>query len=444
MNDRPDFEAMLERRLRAHAATAVRPVTAHEIARSTIWAAATPVVRTSAVAGPRRPALLVGLAAVLLLATVAGAAIVGRRPPAIQGVFVDGPSLTGRQIRSALALPDGRVLVGVDSEESVIPGTTTLRCTEPCRPHLMLLDPRTGTFTQSAPPPASFAVQSMALLRDGRVLIVNGERSGLGTPSAAIYDPVADRFAEVGAPRRARTWPYLVTLGDGRVLLGGGDGGAPLATAELFDPRTGTFSRTGSMDLPRIAGASATLLLDGRVLVLGVGPEVGALAELYDPVTGTFTPTGPTTVARGPFFTATLLPDGRVLIAGGLISAAADPPAMLDRTATAEVYDPATGTFSAVGPMAAPRNLHAASILPDGTVLVAGGAHELPTSGQPAAASEAEIFDPATGTFRMTGSLARPRLAPTAVSVDERVLVLGGLDVFGNDLDTSASTEWFQ
>jgi hypothetical protein len=282
----------------------------------------------------------------------------------------------------------------------------------------------------------------MALLRDGRVLIVNGERRGLDTPSAAIYDPVADRFDEVGAPRRARMWPFLVTLADGRVLVGG-DGGAPLATAELFDPRTGTFSRTGSMDRPRIAGVSATLLPDGRVLVIGGGPEVGTSTELYDPATGTFTPTGPTTVARVGFFTATLLPDGRVLVAGGLISAAASPPAVVDRTATAEVYDPASGTFSAVGPMAEPRYLHAASILSDGTVLVAGGVHELPPSGRPAA-SDAEIFDPATGTFRMTGSLGRPRLSPTAVSVDERVLLLGNLDAFGNDLDASASTEWFQ
>jgi len=159
MTDRPDFESMLERRLRAHAATAIRPAAAHEIARATMWAAATPVVRTSTLTAPRRPALLIGLAAVLLLAAVAGAAFIGGRPAPIQGVFVDGPSLVGRQIRSALALPDGRVLVGVDSEESVIPGTTTLRCTEPCRPHLMLLDPRTGTLPRRRrrrrPSPAS-------------------------------------------------------------------------------------------------------------------------------------------------------------------------------------------------------------------------------------------------------------------------------------------------
>ena len=433
MNDRPDFEAMLERRLLAHAATAVRPVPAHEIVRSTMWAATTPIVRTSTLAGPRRPALLVGLAAVLLLAAVAGAAVVGQLPPPIQGVFVEGPSLTGSQIRSAVALPDGRVLVGVDSEESVIPGTTTLRCTGPCGPHLALLDPGTGTFTQAATPPRSLAVGSMALLRDGRVLIVNGERAGLDAPSATIYDPVADRFDQVGAPRRARAWPFLVTLGDGRVMMGGGHAEAVLATTELFDPTTGTFSSAASMDLPRGAGVSATLLPDGRVLVLGGGPEVGTSAEVYDPVTETFTPTGPTTVARGAFFSATLLPDGRVLIAGGLVPNEAGPRATPDHTATAEVYDPATGTFTAVGPMGGPRFTHAAAVLPDGTVLLVGGP-----------ASDAEIFDPATGTFRATGSLVRPRLSPTAVSVDERVLVLGGLDVSGHDLDTPALTEWFQ
>jgi hypothetical protein len=285
----------------------------------------------------------------------------------------------------------------------------------------------------------------MALLRDGRVLLVNGERAGVDAPSAAIYDPVADRFDEVGAPRRARTWPFLVTLGDGRVMMGGGQAEAVLATTELFDPTTGTFSRAASMDLPRGGGVSATLLPDGRVLVLGGGPDVGTSAEVYDPVTETFTPTGPTTVVRGGLFSATLLPDGRVLIAGGLVPNEAGPRATPDPTATAEVYDPATGTFTAVGPMAAPRFMHAASILPDGTVLLVGGTHEIRPSRMPVPASDAEIFDPATGTFRMTGSLARPRLSPTAVSVDGRVLVLGNLDVFGDDdLDTSASTEWFQ
>jgi hypothetical protein len=443
MTDRTDFEPMLERRLRAYAATAARPVPAPEIARSTMWAATTPVARTSTLTGPRRPMLLVGLAAALLLVAVAGASIIGGRPPAIQGVFVDGPRLDDGRIVSAITLPDGRVLVGVGSEEGTIPGTSTLRCTPPCRPHLTLLDTRTGAFTPTTTTPAGLEVGSMALLRDGRVLIVSGE-GGADDPSASIYDPVADRFDEVADPLESRTWPYLVTLADGRVLVGGGESDRALATTEVFDPATGTFSAAGSMTRPRSIGAIAVLLPDGRVLVAGGGADVGATAELFDPAAGTFSPTGSMTVRRGGFFTATTLRDGRVLLAGGLVPDATDPTVRPATTATAEVYDPVTGRFTAVGSMAAPRFMHAASILSDGTVLVATGGHDLPQDGAPVAATDAEIFDPGTGAFRETGSLHRGRLMPAAVAADGRVLVLGHLDPAAEDPLTGTSTEWFE
>jgi hypothetical protein len=443
MTDRTDFEAMLERRLRAYAATAARPVPAPEIARSTMWAATTPVARTSPLTGPRRPMLLVGLAALLLVA-VAGAAIIGGRPPAIQGAFVDGPSLDDGRIANAVTLPNGRVLVGVGTQEGTIPGTSTLRCIPPCRPHLVLLDPGTGAFTPTATTPAGLEVESMALLHDGRVLIVSGAEGGNVDPSATIYDPVADRFDEVAAPLEARTWPFLVTLADGRVLVGGGESEGALATTEVFDPATGTFSAAGSMTRPRSFGAIAVLLPNGRVLVAGGGAEVGATAELFDPAAGTFSPTGSMTVGRGGFFTATTLRDGRVLLAGGLVPHPADPTVRPDATATAEVYDPATGRFTAVGSMAAPRYMHAASILADGTVLLATGSHDLSWDGVPVAATDAEIFDPDTGKFHGTGSLRRGRLLPAAVAADDRVLVLGHLDPAAEDPATGTSTEWFQ
>lgn len=456
MTDRTDFETALERRMRAYAATAVRHVPAREIASSTMWAAATPVGRTSAITGPRRPALLVALVAILLLAAVAGAAFVGGLPPAIHGVFVDGPSFAPNRIVNAVALADGRVLVGVVPEEGTIPGTTTFvrRCSAPCLPHLSLLDPRTRSFTPTRELPPSLAFASMALLRDGRVLIVRSSAGGGDDPSAIIYDPTADRFHETGAPLVGRDWPFLVTLADGRVLVGGGSwpaetGGSlaaetALATAELFDPATGTFSPAGSMTRPRTMGVSATLLPDGRVLVVGGGADVGTSAELFDPATGMFTPTGPMTVGRGGFHSATLLADGRVLLAGGFVPFPADPNSVPDPTATAEVYDPATATFSAVGPMAAPRYGHAASLLADGTVLIAGGGHDIQPESAPVAASDAEIFDPATGAFRATGSLHRPRLMPAIVSTDDRVLVLGHQGPFDDHPAAASSSEWFE
>jgi hypothetical protein len=449
MTDRPDFDTMLERRMRAYASTASRavPVPAGEIARSTMAAAATPAgrVRTlgasSIRSGPRRPALLAGLAVLLLLTTVVGAAIVGGQLPTIEGVFVDGPSLSEGRIVNAVALHDGRVLVGVETEEGTVPGTTTLRCSMPCWQQLALLDPRTGEVTKTRDQPPSLDLRSMALLHDGRVLLLGRYPDGTDGPST-IYDPASDRFVEVGAPLHNRSWPLVVTLADGRVLIAGGEMFAA-TTAELFDPATGTFSPTGSMSRPRSIGATATPLADGRVLVVGGGAEVGTSAELFDPATDTFAPTGPTTVARGGFHSATLLADGRVLLAGGLVPDAKNPQTVPDPTASAEVYDPATGTFAAVGPMAVPRFMQAASILADGTVLLAGGAHHFQPEGVPVMAADAEIFDPSSGSFRPTGSLHRARLWPVAVSIDERVLVLGQLDPSDEDLVAGRSSEWF-
>jgi hypothetical protein len=166
-----------------------------------------------------------------------------------------------------------------------------------------------------------------------------------------------------------------------------------LASAEIYDPKTGTFSPTGAMT-GRRAYDAATLLADGRVLVAGgsTGSTDLASAEIFDPKTGAFSATGPLTVARI-YQTATLLADGRVLVAGG----GGDYTNRLF-LASAEIFDPKTGTFSATGPMTEARTYHGATLLADGRVLVTGGFGAL------APLASAEIFDPKTGTFSPTGS----------------------------------------
>jgi hypothetical protein len=159
--------------------------------------------------------------------------------------------------------------------------------------------------------------------------------------------------------------------------------------AEIYDPGTGAFGRTGATATQGY-GHTATLLADGRVLVAGgdatYDQDQVASAELYDPKTGTFRSTHKMKAARTGH-TATLLADGRVLIAGGWPE---NEDGDVTPLASAEIYDPTTGTFSLTGPMTTPRIGHTATMLADGRILIAGG-------------SSAEIYDPDTGKFSSTG-----------------------------------------
>jgi N-acetylneuraminic acid mutarotase len=206
---------------------------------------------------------------------------------------------------------------------------------------------------------------------------------------------------------------------DGRVLVFGGGAGT---SAELYDPASGTWSATGDAVALR-GGATVTVLLDGRVLVAG-GQSFGVgTAELYDPNTGAWTETGNMSAGRIDH-TAVLLPDGRVLVVGGYT---------YDTTgnngtalSSAELYDPDTGTWTATGSMSEARAGHAASPLPDGTVLVAGG-QDIRDNAALGNLATAEVYDPVSGTWTATAEMNEARYGHNAtLLLDGRVLVTGG------------------
>lgn len=183
------------------------------------------------------------------------------------------------------------------------------------------------------------------------------------------------------------------------------------------------WTAAGSMAEVRF-GETATLLPTGDVLVVGGRSDWGghgfswATAELFDPGTGTWTPTG--TLHQGrQGQAAVLLASGDVLVAGG--DGSGGGPGAPSLLTTAELYNPGTGLWRETGPLTAGRSGATATLLPDGRVILIGG---LSASGP---ARSAELYDPATGTWARTTGMSVGRQGHTATLLaDGRVLVVGG------------------
>jgi hypothetical protein len=332
--------------------------------------------------------------------------------------------------QTATPLLDGRVLVAGGSR-------TALSLAE-------LYDPKTGTFTSTQDMITQRCYQTATLLQDGRVLVAGGTTvmtsgSTGELASTELYDPASGTWSATGSMTAAREWGQTATLLlDGRVLIAGGSGSAGImASAEIYDPRTGQFTATGSMHINRYRH-TATLLPDGRVLIAGGYSGEGrsattvASAELYDPSTGTFSPTGSMTTARDEH-TATALAGGRVLIAGGYSGSygnGSDPSKALS---SAELYDPTTGRFSTTGSMTQIRWWgHTATRLLDGRVLITGG-----WGSNTLNLATADVYNPSTGTFAATDAMTASRYGATATLLSGgRVLIAGGSD--GNTVFASA------
>jgi len=347
-----------------------------------------------------------------------------------------GTLLEGRASTHAVALNDGRVLV-VGSDNVCTPGAAWDESAA-----ADVFDPAAGTWsaTESLNAPRDGFVA--VTLDDGRALVtggLTGSNPAYGVygaySSTKLYDPQTGTWSATSLLNVARYEPAGALLHDGTVLVAGGtyidtSTDSRLASAEIYDPESGEWSRTENLGTAR-TGARAVTLADGRVLVVGGNGDIEgswpfASAEIYDPAAGTWASAGSMKLPREAF-SLVALPDGGALVVGGFAGADSRDGAGWPATASAERFDPRTGRWSDAGTMQSAAANRTAVLLGDGRVLVAGGISGPEFTEGSVAVVDAELYDPATGTWTVTMPLPGPRERASVVTMtDGSVLLVGG------------------
>jgi uncharacterized delta-60 repeat protein len=333
-----------------------------------------------------------------------------RYPLVVDPSWTTTGSMTApRASHTATLLPNGQVLVAGGFNGGFNSGS--LSSTE-------LYNPAAGTWSNTGSMSTNRSEHTATVLPSGKVLVAGGQNSNGYLSSAEVYDPSTGTWSSTGSLNTARSRHTATLLSDGKVLVSGGDtnGATTTNSAELYDPQIGTWSSTISMSTAR-ASHTATLLPNGQVLVAG-GFNSGSLSstELYNPAAGTWSNTGSMSTNRN-LHTATLLSNGKVLVAGGFRNTVT--------LTSVELYDPQTGTWSITESMATARYSHTATLLPNGKVLVAGGGNFNNNTNN--TLISAELYNPQTGTWSTTSSMAMARSSHTATLLPNgKVLVAGG------------------
>jgi len=370
------------------------------------------------------------------LAAIAGTAQFGDALSGLQGLVIATSGFTFGGTNNALSLN------GVTAADAAGDAATIEDALVAAAP------PSVNTFAATTPSMnIARSSDTATLLPNGLVLVAGGyddSPDGGFLSSTDLYDPATNSFAAPASTpsmNPARVYPTATLLPNGEVLIAGGAGN--LSSTDLYDPATNTFAASTSTPVMNTGRASATAILlpNGKVLIVGGEMQESgggflflSSIELYDTVSNTFAASPPSmkTARVGP--TATLLPNGLVLIAGGAGNAGA--------LSSTELYNPATNTFAPSASTPVMNNTRyggTATLLPNGKVLIAGG--EGPGGGNNL--SSTDLYDPATNTFAPSTStpvMNTGRYQDTATLLPNgKVLIAGGTGNTG----TLSSTELY-
>ena len=361
-------------------------------------------------------------------------------------------------------------------------------------------DPATGTFTTATPTDSLFC-SGLAKLPDGRVLVAGGYGASsngmLGIADTNIFDPAANTWTRAADMHLKRWYPDLTELPDGRyVVLSGNstDANTWSDTPEVFDPATNAWTLLSGISTPQVHEVEypfSYLAPNGKIFTIGPEEDVSywldANAQTWTPVgasglkngssvmyrpgrilysggaasvdsttnsvtaaaTIDLTAATPTWQAVAPmhyprvYHTLTTLADGRVLAVGG--EATSDQSVVTSGTLPAEIWDPATNQWTTIDSIAAARNYHSTAVLlPDGTVLIAGGGH--PTGSSDPGQFNAQVYSPSylfngprptitSGPGSATYGGTMTVTTPDAASISAVNLVSFGSDTHQSDMN---------
>jgi hypothetical protein len=361
-------------------------------------------------------------------------------------------------------------------------------------------DPATGTFTTATPTDSLFC-SGLAKLPDGRVLVAGGYGASstgmLGIVDTNIFNPAANAWTRVADMHLKRWYPDLTELPDGRyVVLSGNsnDANTWADTPEVYDPAANTWTLLSGISTPQVHEVEypfSYLAPNGKIFTIGPEEDVSywldANAQTWTPVgasglkngssvmyrpgrilysggaasvettsnsvtaaatidltasTPAWQPTAPMHYPRV-YHTLTTLADGRVLAVGG--EATSDQRVVASGTLPSEIWDPATNQWTTIGSIAAARDYHSTAVLlPDGSVLIAGGGH--PTGLNDPGQYNAQVYSPSylfngprpsitsgPGSAVYGGSMTVT--TPDAASIAAVNLVSFGTDTHQSDMD---------
>ncbi|MCX5794155.1 MAG: hypothetical protein NTY77_01495 [Elusimicrobia bacterium] len=353
--------------------------------------------------------------------------------PANNFSAASGSMSARRAYHTATTLPNGKILVAGGTN-----GPNVLQSAE-------ILDPKTKTFSPTGIMKEVRDLHTATLLPNGRVLVAGGlSTNKLSTGAirgAEIYYPDTGIWLPTGDMISPRSNHTATTLPDGNVLaLGGYANGVVQKTAEVYYSTAAVWRRVPDMPEGRWLH-TATLMQDGRVLVVGGQNESSLLTtvQIFNsvnscwegsagspcpfPYNNTPAPLPGAPTPRVRYHTATLLMDGRVMLVGGNDGNW--------EIGNVWLYDPAKNSWAAGAPLVdtatnlGKRQSHTATLLANGTVLVAGGARAAANGGQPI--DSVEQYDPATNNWVIWGGLSTERAYHTmTMAVDGTLFAIGG------------------